>query len=365
MSWFHDKFFAEVSGPLATERFYKRHMPVDHRRRLARHRGDPCGAPQHPLSSRLYRLAGAHARLARRRAAELRRSGRGRAPVGGRLSGRCAVERRRSREELVRAGEVAPVVPSDPGRDAGRACRRRRPTPTSTSKRGRQAQARTRVARARARLRRRRRDPAGRDPARQGPARTVPRRRRPRRHGLDGGRPRARRSARPVARRALRHHARSQLRPRRRSAGDPEAPRPRRHLGLRPGRRLSRHHQAAAQGDRALARRAGRRRGQGVRRHRRRDGEAAGGGRRPRLAGQAHQPGVAPIRLVAVSRRDLHHARSAARRTGRRSLRQLPRLPRRLPDRGVSRRPIGSMRGAASPISPSSTKARSRASCGR
>ena len=29
MSWFNDKFFAEVSGPLVTERFYKRHMPVD------------------------------------------------------------------------------------------------------------------------------------------------------------------------------------------------------------------------------------------------------------------------------------------------------------------------------------------------
>jgi glutathione S-transferase len=29
MSWFNDKFFAEVSGPLATERFYKRHMPAE------------------------------------------------------------------------------------------------------------------------------------------------------------------------------------------------------------------------------------------------------------------------------------------------------------------------------------------------
>jgi glutathione S-transferase len=29
MSWFNDKFFAEVSGPLTTERFYKRHMPID------------------------------------------------------------------------------------------------------------------------------------------------------------------------------------------------------------------------------------------------------------------------------------------------------------------------------------------------
>jgi glutathione S-transferase len=30
MSWFNDKFFAEVSGPLTMERFYKRHMPVEH-----------------------------------------------------------------------------------------------------------------------------------------------------------------------------------------------------------------------------------------------------------------------------------------------------------------------------------------------
>ena len=28
MSWFNDKFFAEVSGPLTTERLYKRRMPV-------------------------------------------------------------------------------------------------------------------------------------------------------------------------------------------------------------------------------------------------------------------------------------------------------------------------------------------------
>jgi glutathione S-transferase len=28
-SWFNDKFFAEVSGPLVTERFYKRHMRVE------------------------------------------------------------------------------------------------------------------------------------------------------------------------------------------------------------------------------------------------------------------------------------------------------------------------------------------------
>jgi glutathione S-transferase len=29
MSWFHDKFFTEVSGPLTMERLYKRRMPID------------------------------------------------------------------------------------------------------------------------------------------------------------------------------------------------------------------------------------------------------------------------------------------------------------------------------------------------
>jgi len=120
MSWFNDKFFAEVSGPLVTERFYKRHMPVDAGGGAPDTDAIRSGEEQHPLSYRLYRLAGARARLACRRSADLRRSCRCRAPVRGRLSGRCAVERRRSRQELVRAGEVATLVPSDPGRDAGR-----------------------------------------------------------------------------------------------------------------------------------------------------------------------------------------------------------------------------------------------------
>src|SRR5205085_6191025 len=46
-----------------------------------------------------------------RRADELRRSRGGRAPLGRRLPGRCAVERGRSSKDLVRAGEVTPVVP--------------------------------------------------------------------------------------------------------------------------------------------------------------------------------------------------------------------------------------------------------------
>ena len=55
-----------------------------------------------------------------------------------------------------------------------------------------------------------------------------------------------------------------------------------------------------------MAGRGGRRRGQGVRRYRRGDGKAAGAGGGTGLAGQAHQPGLARIRLLAVSRRDLH-----------------------------------------------------------
>ena len=142
--------------------------------------------------------------------------------------------------------------------------------------------------------------------------------------------------------------------------------RPRRHLGLRPGRRLPRPDQAAAQGARALARRTSRRRRQGVRRHRGRDGEAARR-KRPAWAGRASTPiwSRASIRLVAVPRRDLHHARPAAR--------SLPRPTTAAPAapastsarRPPSPRPIGSMRAAASPISPSSTRARSRANCAR
>ena len=67
MSWFNDKFFAEVSGPLTMERLYKRHMPVSAGGGSPDTDGDPCGAPQHAISSGLYRLAGAHARLAGRR----------------------------------------------------------------------------------------------------------------------------------------------------------------------------------------------------------------------------------------------------------------------------------------------------------
>ena len=90
-----------------------------------------------------------------------------------------------------------------------------------------------------------------------------------------------------------------------------------------------------------------RRRRESVRRYRGGDGKAAGAGGGARLAGQAHQPGLARIRLLAVSRRDLHHARAAARRRRRRSLRLLPRLPGRSARPRHFPRPTSSMRGAA------------------
>ena len=123
-----------------------------------------------------------------------------------------------------------------------------------------------------------------------------------------------RRSAHAVARRALDHHARRQLRPRRRPAANSRAAHARRDLGLCAGRRLSRADQGAAEDAGAMAGRERRRRREGVRRYRGRDGKAAGAGGGTGLAGQAHQSRLARIRLVAVSRRDLHHARSAARR---------------------------------------------------
>ena len=62
-----------------------------------------------------------------------------------------------------------------------------------------------------------------------------------------------------------------------------------------------------------------------------------GAGGRARLAGQAHQPRVAQVRLVAVPGRDPAVGRAAGRRAGDRPLRPVPRLPRHLPDQRLSR----------------------------
>ena len=219
-SWFHDRFFDEVSRLPR----HRAHLQADdaHRagRRPARHQRDPCGAPQHPLSSRLYRLARAAPHLACGRALELRRSGGGRASVGGRLSGRCAVDRGRSRKDLVRAGEVAALVPAAAGRTLGRRFRRRRPTRTSISDDRRQGGAAR--GRARARLRCGRRDAARRDPAGEALFRALHRRRRARRHGVARrDRRAAHRSAGVVAGGALGRDAGPELRAGPRPARDP------------------------------------------------------------------------------------------------------------------------------------------------
>ena len=115
LGWFNDKFFAEVTEPAG-----------DGAGLQAPHAVDQGGGPPDTDAIRAarsnirYHLAYigwlvAHPRLACRRPADLRRSRGGGASVGDRLSGRRAMERRRSGEDLVRAGEVAPVVPAAAG----------------------------------------------------------------------------------------------------------------------------------------------------------------------------------------------------------------------------------------------------------
>ena len=171
----------------------------------------------------------------------------------------------------------------------------------------------------------------------------------------------ARRPARALARGALHHHARHQLRPRHRPAGGARTTRPRPISRLCAQARLSRRDQGRLK---ELARwlvAPGRRRGEGLRRHRAGDGKAARRRSRARLAGQAHQSRVARIRLVAVSRRDLHRRSSCRPMRRKRSLRHLPRAASTPARPTPSPRPTGSMRGAAFPISRSSTRAISRA----
>ena len=104
---------------------------------------------------------------------------------------------------------------------------------------------------------------------------------------------------------------------------------------------------------------------QSFRRYRAGDGEAARGGGRHRLAGQAHQSRLARIRLLAVSRRDLHHRRDCRRTSREPTIAASAGAASTSARPTPSQRPTSSMRGAASPISPSSIRDISRASFAR
>ena len=81
------------------------------------------------------------------------------------------------------------------------------------------------------------------------------------------------------------------------------------------------------------------------------------------LAGQAHKSGFSPIRVLVVPRLDFHDARSC------RQIRPSPIAAATAARASIFARPrhflhlTSSMRGAAFPISPSSTKVRFRANC--
>ena len=111
MSWFNDKFFNEVSGPIVMERIYKRFIPV------TQGGGSPeTDALRAARSNIKYHLAYIGWLVRNRdplyrRKTDLCGPGRGSAFVGGRLSGRCAVAGRRERQVVVREDQVAAVVP--------------------------------------------------------------------------------------------------------------------------------------------------------------------------------------------------------------------------------------------------------------
>ena len=161
-------------------------------------------------------------------------------------------------------------------------------------------------------------------------------------------------AARPIRRRSGRRPAASSCwrlnyAPGGRPPGPAAASGSRQPLGLCPGPRLPRRSQASAQGPGPLDGRDLGLRGQGLRRHRAGDGEAPGRPGRGRLAGQAQQPGVPRLRLLAVPGRGLHDA-SSWRPIGPRPTTAAPAGAAWTPARPTpSRRPTAWTPGAASP----------------
>ena len=216
-------------------------------------------------------------------------------------------------------------------------------------------ESRHRRPRPRARLRHRPRRRARRHPRGPRAPAPLPRGRHGRHHGLARrDRAAARRPARAVAGGARHRDARHELRAGERPDAASRRQGRRQRLGLRPRPRLPRRAQGPAEGGGAGHGEPGPAAGprldlQGVRRHGAGDGEAAGGGGRARLAGQAHQPGVARLRLLAVPRLDLHQPAAGAGRARGRPLRLVPAAASTSARRGPSPRPTGSIRAAASP----------------
>ena len=181
MSWFNDKFFEEVSGPLVTERVYKRFIPG--RRAAGRQTPRRCARRATILDIIWPISAGWSATAIGLPAIEpdLCRSRRGGAFIRGRLSGRCAVGRRRERQDLVREGKVATRVPHVAAARRWPVCRRRPATPTRLLIRtAASLRRRSRLQRGAEGFELVRRNPAGRHPAGRRAAAALHRRRRTR-----------------------------------------------------------------------------------------------------------------------------------------------------------------------------------------
>ena len=318
MSWFNDKLFAEASGPLVTERVYKRHIPEE------RGGGPPDTEIMRAARSNIKYHLGyigwlvRRRELARGRPVDLCRPERGGASVRHRLSGRRAVERKtrptkawyariKSRPSFrTLLGETLPGLAPAPT------------TPISTSDASR-GQERARRSGPRARLRRLRRHPTRRHSARSHRAPRIPRSRQPWRHGLDGApcRPPRRPADDPLAILNERLHGAISVYALGDDTHDLIKPRLKalaRMLVEKAGGDVKVFVDTAPVMEKPLA-------------------QAAGLG----WQGKHTNSAFARAWLVAVPRRDFQHARAAARSGRGGPLRLVSRVPRCLSDGGVSR----------------------------
>ena len=108
--WYLTKTESEVTRHLVRERVLKPLMPDAAGRRLARRRGDPRGARQHPPAHEIHQLAGRNAQLAGRRQDHLCRSRCSGDDFDPRLSRRDRLDRLPVGARLVFAAEVAAVA---------------------------------------------------------------------------------------------------------------------------------------------------------------------------------------------------------------------------------------------------------------